>query len=456
MPIRKAPGGRSYYLISFDKQGRERNDPDAGGGRLSEVAMSDLAAAGASDVFIVSHGWKGDVPSAIDQYDRWIGEMTRDTADLDRMKSKYPNYKPFIIGLHWPSQPWGDEEMGGLNSFAASAAAAGGEFDSPRPWTIDDLVISYTDRLSDTDDRASDEWRNIEAEIRTVVEEARVNPNPSKLPAQIAEAYTTLDGLAGLGNSSLAGEPGSDREPFDPVRAYKATQSATGAFGGGILDNLLSPLRQLSFWKMKKRAQVFGESGAAGILSLIQARSPQARVHAAGHSFGCIVVSGMLKGSAGAGGQPIHSATLIQGALSLWSYCSSIEKADGKPGYFWPVLARARVKGPFLTTQSRFDRAVGFWYPKAAGVAGQVAYTTDLGELPKYGGVGTFGLQGPSVPVESMNMLPADGTYAFQPGKIYNINAEKYIKTGDVFSGAHSDIAHPEVAHAIWEAVLTD
>ena len=32
-------------------------------------------------VFFLSHGWKGDVPAAIDQYDRWIGEMARSAAD---------------------------------------------------------------------------------------------------------------------------------------------------------------------------------------------------------------------------------------------------------------------------------------------------------------------------------------------------------------------------------------
>jgi hypothetical protein len=38
---------------------------------------------------------------------------------------------------------------------------------------------------------------------------------------------------------------------------------------------------------------------------------------------------------------------------------------------------------------------------------------------------------------------------------VYNLDANSVIKNGGGFSGAHSDIAHPEVAHAMWQAALT-
>jgi hypothetical protein len=37
---------------------------------------------------------------------------------------------------------------------------------------------------------------------------------------------------------------------------------------------------------------------------------------------------------------------------------------------------------------------------------------------------------------------------------LYNINADTVIKMGGGLSGAHSDISHPEVSHALWGAVL--
>jgi hypothetical protein len=35
------------------------------------------------------------------------------------------------------------------------------------------------------------------------------------------------------------------------------------------------------------------------------------------------------------------------------------------------------------------------------------------------------------------------------------VEASRVIKEGGGASGAHSDIAHPEVAHIFWEAALT-
>jgi hypothetical protein len=82
-----------------------------------------------------------------------------------------------------------------------------------------------------------------------------------------------------------------------------------------------------------------------------------------GHSFGCIVVSAMLAGPRGAGLiRPVHSAALLQGAFSLWSYCSDIPVARGRPGYFHGVVNGGRVAGPIITSQSTFDVAVGRYY----------------------------------------------------------------------------------------------
>src|SRR3546814_1454177 len=46
--------------------------------------------------------------------------------------------------------------------------------------------------------------------------------------------------------------------------------------------------------------------------------------------------------------------------------------------------------GPIVTTRSVHDTAVGKYYPMGARLSG----SRTLAELPKYGGVGSFGLQG--------------------------------------------------------------
>ena len=76
-----------------------------------------------------------------------------------------------------------------------------------------------------------------------------------------------------------------------------------------------------------------------------------------------------------------------------------------------------------------------------------------LDQLPKYGGVGAFGIQGPGLAIADDAMQAADGAYSFEGGRVYNLEASAYIRRSlGWFSGAHSDICHPEVAHAIWSA----
>jgi hypothetical protein len=162
-----------------------------------------------------------------------------------------------------------------------------------------------------------------------------------------------------------------------------------------------------------------------------------------GHSFGCIVVSSILGGPGGNAPlpRPIESAALVQGALSLWSFAERIPDGD-KPGYFRRVISGGAVSGPLVTTQSTHDSAVGAAYPAAVGLVNEFDFGT---ELPKYGGVGTWGIQGTAI-AEKRSMLDG-GDYGFAPGHIYNID-------GSTFIGGHSAIDGPQVAHMQWQAVL--
>jgi hypothetical protein len=252
----------------------------------------------------------------------------------------------------------------------------------------------------------------------------------------------------------VAGDPGSDREPFDAEQRYQlARRTEAAAFGTVNLGGLLSPLRQLSYWTMKDRARQFGEGGAGSLIAMLQGAGGEGlRVHLMGHSFGCIVVSGILRGPGArpALRRPVQSASLVQGAMSLWSYCSDIPGAPGTPGYFRAGVANHMVSGALLTTQSVYDTAVGKFYPLASGLAGQVAFAP--GELPTYGAIGAYGIRGPGCDIVDLDMMPANGLYAFEPGRIYNLNGSQYITGGDGPSGAHSNIDRPEVAHAVWSA----
>src|SRR5438034_900337 len=118
MPIQTIPGTDSQYaLITFDKKAAERDDADGVHNRMSERVLADAAEQQPTHVFLFSHGWKGDLPSAVDQYNRWIGAMLKLEDDQARMGV---SFRPLWIGLHWPSQPFGEEALGG-SAFDAGA-----------------------------------------------------------------------------------------------------------------------------------------------------------------------------------------------------------------------------------------------------------------------------------------------------------------------------------------------
>src|SRR4051812_37349804 len=125
MPVVQVDGTNlSYALIAFDEQGRERFEDD--GTLLSAKMQARISNESITDVFLMSHGWRGDVPAARSQYDRWIKAMAACIHDVDRIRQAGASFQPLLIGLHWPSEPFGDESLaaGGLAGFVAGAVEA--------------------------------------------------------------------------------------------------------------------------------------------------------------------------------------------------------------------------------------------------------------------------------------------------------------------------------------------
>ena len=442
MPVHTVPQTETtYYLIAYDRDGAERPEE---GRRLSDEVVTTVTEEPVTDVIILSHGWNGDLRSARSQYDRWIASMLDCADDRARAASTAAGFRPLIVGLHWPSMAWGDEELGGASFAAGSASEAGG------PRTVDELVDAYADRLVGTP--AAREA------IRTIVDAALVDVAPATLPPDVRAAYETLDRETGQQALGDGAAPGDDREPFDPEQTYQAAllEEQVTAYGLAGLGGLLAPLRTLTFWQMKRRACRFGETGAAGLLRRLQASVPVGRLvrfHLMGHSFGCIVVSACVVGDRAEEPATVDSLSLVQGALSLWSYSPEIPMVPGRAGYFHELVAQRLVRGPVVVTMSQHDRAVGSFYPLGAGIARQVEYLP--GQLPKYGGIGAFGARGRLPEVEDLSVGQAHEQYDFRGGVVYNVDCSRVIANGSGPSGAHSDICHPEVAHLVWSAMTS-
>jgi len=453
-----------YYLVLFDNDGRERPEQD---GSLLSHGLSRVVQDGVSDVFIASHGWKGDVPAAISQYDAWISAMTAQAHDRDRARALDPKFKAVIVGAHWPSLPWGDEDAGA----ALLGDGEADEFAAEQQMSSGALVQRYAERIADTD-----ATRAALTTILAASDDEKVSAELAKgdLPPGLEAAYQALFDQAGLGLDGATAAPGSDQQTFTPALTIREWTSAAGPaqaapagqpglLGGGfshsVRDALLMPVRQVSFWAMKHRARHVGETGVHALLIGLQESAPDARFHLMGHSFGCIVVSAAVSGPLGEGTlparlqRPVQSLLLVQGALSLWSFAETIPFPPRVPGYFRPMeIAPALVAGPIVTTRSKFDRAVGTFFPLAA----KLGHDRLLGEeLPEFGGVGAFGIQGTAAgATHDVVVLNADAEYGFDAGNIYNVDASPVICHGGGPSGAHSDIAHPEIAHLFWQAAL--
>jgi hypothetical protein len=428
-----------YGLIAFGSDGVERPERD---GLFSQTLLEQAATQAVTNIFFFSHGWMGDVPAAVEQYDKWIDALMR-SPNLEKAKAVFPGFRPLLIGLHWPSLPWGDEEPGADGSFAATGG--------PK---ADELFEEYVHLLGSGPE--------ITAPLRVIMDEARRNVAPDSLPDNVREAYLELDAALGLGSGGVSAPPDADREGFDPETSYQAANEEGANFGEFSLGGILGPLRQLSYWTMKKRARKIGETGMHDFLKNLQAATANraVRIHLMGHSFGTIVVSGMLGGpdARGALPRPIDSLALVQGAVSLWSYSAGIPLPNAGAGYFSRIVSDRKVRGSIVTTKSSEDYAVRILYPLSSRIHGSSAFgTSSNGEgYPEFGGIGAFGIQGlPDISKKDLAMLPAHVDYDFSPGVIYNLDGSRFICKKVGVSGAHCDIAGPEVAHAIWAAAFS-
>jgi len=73
--------------------------------------------------------------------------------------------------------------------------------------------------------------------------------------------------------------------------------------------------------------------------------------------------------------------------------------------------------------------------------------------LPTYGGIGTFGIRGPGIEIVDEPMRAVGEAYELRPRVVHNLVADEVIATSEGIMGAHSDICHGAVAHAVWQAV---
>ncbi|HMH90080.1 MAG TPA: hypothetical protein VK586_03240 [Streptosporangiaceae bacterium] len=407
--------GLPYYELTFAADGTLTS----GGGLPAAVA-----AGGITNLFVFSHGWNDSVQTARGLY-RAMFKMLAGMLGPDRPAAA-------VVGVIWPSLlfPEDDPSGPGTPSTGAQLAAAlapafpGQEQNLTTMGTMLDQQPQDAARLV--------QFHQLASGLVTTPALAPEDAGP--------EAAITGDTSAVFGQAAAMSKtpgPGAQGLP-NPFQAL---------WSGGK-----EVLRSMSYYEMKNRAGVIGRAGLGPLLASLAPAGSPLRIHLLGHSFGARLVSFALTGlpaTAVGGASPVKSLTLIQGAFSHFSFARPTPCRAVPAGALAGVLGR--VDGPLLSTFTAADRAVGWWYPAASMLAHQDAQS--LADLDyQWGGMGHDGFQqspaGVTVPLQ-----PQGHDYGFAAGRCYRLDANKIIcQNQSAFSGAHSDIQHPEVVWAVRSA----
>jgi pimeloyl-ACP methyl ester carboxylesterase len=365
-----------------------------------------------TDVFIFSHGWNNNFADGSATYRAVLSAMA-DVADAEPSLRPDP-FRPFPIGIFWPSKAWDDEasrESGnGLNGSALAeavydnlspsrASPAGIRHDVLR---VQDLVVK--DLLT------ADEWKEFRGLLRQHSDPASIEDDRSVFEVDAVPAE--LEGIAG------------------------GMASARDIF------------RNFTYWQMKKRAGIVGQTGVRELIAMIQGRFRTARVHLIGHSFGCKVVLAAVAGPGDKLAQPVQTIVLLQGAVSFEAMA---EKVTGtrKPGGYREAVKPDRVDGPIVATHSQMDAACSRAYPLASRFARQ---TGELeGFLDRYRALGAVGAAGIESGLDHRSMMVnVGGEYGFRGHGVWSVDGGT---APGAFITGHSDIRTPQIAWLIWSAV---
>ncbi|MFA4080444.1 serine/threonine protein kinase [Mycobacteroides salmoniphilum] len=412
--------GLPYYEPDFNADGSLNDATGDGDGGLPAA----VAAGGITDLFVMSHGWNNSVTSARQLYTAMFSLIA------DQLGSHTEGVA--VAGINWPSVLLPDDDPDNA---------------PPVPSTGAQLAAALAPRFPGQAEQ-----------LKTLGELLDEKPQQS---AKLIEFHTLAAGLATTKPQSEEDSGESSIVNSDPLAVFgqaaamapKSTSSAQGLGNpfAGLWSGAREILRTMSYYEMKNRAGVIGERGLGPLLASLSGPDGAPRIHLIGHSFGARLVSYALAGLPKTGTSPVKSLTLIQGAFSHFTFNRKLLFDPGRgPGGLAGL--EERVDGPLLTTYSSADRAVGWWYPAASMLARQDSQAgQDL--WFRWGAMGHDGYQQDPA-ATALELSEAGKPYDFQRGHFYRLDANKVIDDASQseFSGAHSDIKHPEVAWAIVSA----
>jgi hypothetical protein len=409
--------GLNYYELDFNADGTLSSD----GGLPAAVQ-----AGGIRDVFMLSHGWNDGVGSARSLYQamfKLLAGMIQDRLGTSA-----------AVGIIWPSLLFPDDDP-------ATAP--------PIPSTGQQLAAALAPAFPQ-------QQQNV-ATLGQLLDQQPQDPAALQQFHSLASGLVTSPPLAAEDAGPQAYITGDTAAVFGQAAAMSKTP-ASSAEGlpnpfSGLWNGAREVLRTMSYYEMKNRAGVIGRNGLGPMIGNLAAADAGIRVHLMGHSFGARLVAFSVSGlpaTASGANSPVKTLLLIQGAFSHFSFANPVpDFLVSGPGAL--SAFPGNVNGPLLATFTAADRACGWWYPAASMLAHQDSEAVD--DLTyQWGAMGHDGYQ--QSPAGTTVTLAAQGTeYNFQPGTFYLLDSNAVICADlSAFSGAHSDIQHPQVLWPIADA----
>lgn len=226
--------GVHYHLVSYGRDGSEKAEAD--GALRSDALARALSAPDCpyTDVFLSSHGYNTDAGDADDSYQKWMGAMADDTADLAAadVARRAQTGKPFaalLIAVHWPSKLWmaqlasallgssdSDSDSGGggvkpavaTRSLGVAPAATSSAEGASGDAEVERELTRLVSTMNEEDAAALEDRPALKAALSTLAD-AAVHP-----PVEVAAAAAAVDAGAAAGAAAV--------QPVLPATLHKA------------------------------------------------------------------------------------------------------------------------------------------------------------------------------------------------------------------------------------------
>ncbi|MEW2634009.1 serine-threonine protein kinase [Streptomyces sp. NPDC048389] len=412
-------GVRPYREICFDADG----DPD--GGPYDVPAGPEL-----TDLVVFAHGWNNSSAIARRLHLAFF-------APFPGLLAAAPGVRVGYAGVLWPSMRFPDEPFPG-------AEPRGGEAPATDPGlgkTTRDLLSCLFPGHGATVDRLA--WllterpdsRGAFAEFGMLARQLTAAP-PGGLEAAFAEDL-----------------PRDEQSP--PAVLYEDTLTLCGRLAAALdptapdggrpaaWRGAKELLRQATYYAMKRRAGAIGELGLGPLLGRLSRSAPHLRVHLVGHGHGGRLVAFALRGLP-EGAHNVKSVTLLQAAFSHYAFATGLPHAPHRCGALGAL--QHRVSGPVVACHSRYDTALGVFYPLASSLAGDPAAAADR----RWWAMGHGGIRAVAgTPRLTLAEALRDG---LPPSGCVNVDACAVVRRGWPPTGAHGDICHEELARVVLTA----